>query len=81
MYPVHRSLFESSHSEIVLSINILLLLVFVCLCLINVKTAKQIGPKFLLVTNMTPGKMYGISKLKIFDLENTPNYTEKSRQI
>ena len=37
---------------------------FVCMCPINVKTAEQIGPKFCVWLYMTPGKVYGWSKLQ-----------------
>ena len=36
-----------------------------CLCPINVKTVKLIGTKFCVGPHMTPGKVYGWSKLKI----------------
>ena len=35
-----------------------------CLCPINVKTVKLIGTKFCVGPHMTPGKVYGWSKLK-----------------
>ena len=37
---------------------------FVCLCPINVRTAKPIGPKFCVGPHMTPGKIYGKSKFR-----------------
>ena len=37
---------------------------FVCLYPTNVKTAEPIGPKFCVGPHLTPGKVYGCSKLQ-----------------
>ena len=59
----------------------------VCLYLKNVKTVEPIGPKFFVVTHMTPGKIKEKSNLKKYCqekmstfiiFENTRIYTEKS---
>ena len=46
------------------SINTLIVLVFVCLYPINNKTAQPIRPIFCVGPHMTPGNVYGCSKLQ-----------------
>ena len=55
---------------------------FFCLNVLKVKTAKAIGPNLCMATHVTPGKVFGGSKLKNFaqrqmlifiNFENAPN--------
>ena len=50
----------------VISIYKYILCMSVCLLPINVKTAKPIGPTSFVGPHMTPGKVYGCSKLEKF---------------
>ena len=58
---------------------------FVCLYPINVKTNEPIRPKFCVGPHMTPGKVYGISKLerknpgKWLDFFNAPIRRESAK--
>ena len=51
-----------------LSIYIYFACLFVSLCLINIKTAEPIGPKFCLGPSMTTGKVLNEYKIKILKI-------------
>ena len=51
----------------------------VCLYTKVVKTALMIGPKLFLITNMTPEKVYGHSKLKNLQFVKVRQFKQKNR--